>query len=455
MRYDAVIIGAGLGGLSAGAFLAKAGKKVLVLEKTDAIGGRCRTVEMMGHRFDIGADYFGGKMLDAYKALGKADKVGPVYFRTLADTEGKTMTFPPGLRTIGELGGMGMSLPDIATLGYRMAGHLLFGSYSTLGNNYLLINQMTGNEHLRDIFNIGAFFTGNEPENMPVYWFKLLFGRTYGYDKPFYPRGGAGVLPELLAEVIRENGGGIVYNAAPERIVVEGGRARGVVWDGRMVEADNVISGISIQPTVHTLTGKEHFPSGLLDTLGYYREGLAMASVFVVFKRAAKLTKGVHIYARFPKNMYAMFRVLNEGRFPDKNMFVLSCPDAITGAGGETLAATIKFLVPKGGVPKEKIAHEAGKILKDVDMIVPDFHASIVDKAVYAPEDYAREFGFTSLVSPVAESVNYEKTGVELPLGGLYCAGSTVLPVGGCTVSSVESGRLCAEKIIGVREKTA
>ncbi len=56
MKYDAIIIGAGLGGLSAGAFLSRSGKKVLVLEKMPEPGGRCRTVELMGHRFDIGAD---------------------------------------------------------------------------------------------------------------------------------------------------------------------------------------------------------------------------------------------------------------------------------------------------------------------------------------------------------------------------------------------------------------
>ncbi len=38
-RYDAVIIGAGLGGLTAGAILARAGQKVLVLERSNSVGG--------------------------------------------------------------------------------------------------------------------------------------------------------------------------------------------------------------------------------------------------------------------------------------------------------------------------------------------------------------------------------------------------------------------------------
>jgi len=451
MKYDAIIIGAGLGGLSAGAFLAKAGSKVLVLEKTGSVGGRCRSVELMGHRFDIGADYFGRKMLKSFRALGRADEVEPVYFRTLASAEGGRMTIPPGLHTVGDLRRMGIPLSDMGRLGYRMGRQRMFGGYRNVSSNQDLINHITDNHTLRDIFNIGAFFTGNSPDNMPTYWFNLIFGSTYGYDKPFYPRGGAGRLPEILSRVISDNGGAIVYHASPRKVTLDGGRVKGVIVDGREIEAKAVISGIGILPTVHYLVGKEHFPYGFMNTLGYYKEGLSMASVFVVFKRQARLTKGVHIYARFARNMPAMFRVLNEGRFPDKSMYVLSCPDAVVDPGTEHIAGTVKFLMPKGGVEKDVIEAEAEKVLKDVDTLVPGFYDNIVDRKLFTPKDYVDNFGFVSLISPVAESVNYEKMPVDMPVPGLYCVGSTVLPVGGCTASAVESGRVCAERLLKTR----
>jgi phytoene dehydrogenase-like protein len=447
-RYDAVIIGAGLGGLSAGAFLAKAGKRVLVLEKTGHIGGRCRTIQLMGHNFDIGADYFGSKLLKTFRELGKDKEVKPVNFKVLSEIGGKTMATPPGLHTLGELKGTGMSMGETAGFGYRLFRRLALGSYKKYSNNYELASFIATNKELREILNIGAFFSGNEPENMPAYWFNLIFGGTYGYDRPFYPEGGASRLPEILADVIREHGGGIVYNTSPQRIILEDGRVSGVLVDGRAIVSPVVVSGIGINTTVHSLTGKEHFPQGFLNTLGYYKEGLAMASIFTVLRRGIGIKKGTHVYARFTHDMRGMFRVLKEGRFPDASMAVFSCPDAVIDPGTEHLAGTVKFLLPKGGAERVAIEAEAEKVLMGMDAVVPGFHSGIVEKKIYTHRDYVENFGFASMVSPVAESVNYEKFGPEMPVKGLYCAGSTVLPNGGCAGSSVESGRICAKAVL-------
>lgn len=56
---DAVIIGSGIGGLSVAAIMAKAGKKVLVLEQHDVAGGCCHTFIDKGYEFDVGIHYIG------------------------------------------------------------------------------------------------------------------------------------------------------------------------------------------------------------------------------------------------------------------------------------------------------------------------------------------------------------------------------------------------------------
>jgi phytoene dehydrogenase-like protein len=54
-RWDVILVGAGFGGLCTGALLARAGKRVLVLEKEGTIGGRAKTVLHGGHVLDDGA----------------------------------------------------------------------------------------------------------------------------------------------------------------------------------------------------------------------------------------------------------------------------------------------------------------------------------------------------------------------------------------------------------------
>lgn len=56
---DAIVIGSGIGGLSTAAILAKAGKKVLVLEQHDQAGGCCHTFIEKGYEFDVGIHYIG------------------------------------------------------------------------------------------------------------------------------------------------------------------------------------------------------------------------------------------------------------------------------------------------------------------------------------------------------------------------------------------------------------
>ena len=58
-NFDAIIIGSGLGGITTAAFLAKEGKKVLVLEQHYTAGGFTHVFNRRGYEWDVGLHYIG------------------------------------------------------------------------------------------------------------------------------------------------------------------------------------------------------------------------------------------------------------------------------------------------------------------------------------------------------------------------------------------------------------
>ena len=73
-QYDAIVIGAGIAGLVCGAFLAKTGKKVIIVEQHSIPGGYCTSFTRRGFLFDAAVHHIGG--------CGKWSVVGRC-FRTL------------------------------------------------------------------------------------------------------------------------------------------------------------------------------------------------------------------------------------------------------------------------------------------------------------------------------------------------------------------------------------
>ena len=261
-NYDAIIIGAGLGGLSCGAKLAKEGKKVLLVEQHNVVGG-CATAfnRKRTMRFEVGLHEMNGlnepqkqKML---KDLGVWDKVEfirvPEFYRIIKgdldvvvpdDIEGAKASlianFPEERTAINQY------FSDITgirkqTYRYRWSKikKMLLAPLMTLFLSKLIkfrkttigdyLDSITKNEDLKlaIIANLGYYH--DDPYSLSMLFF-ASGNASYMGAGGWFVKGGSQKLSDAFAEVIEENGGKIILKHCVEEIIIEDNKAVGIKY---------------------------------------------------------------------------------------------------------------------------------------------------------------------------------------------------------------------------------
>ncbi|MBN1288788.1 MAG: NAD(P)/FAD-dependent oxidoreductase [Actinobacteria bacterium] len=295
MGYDAVIVGAGLGGLGAGVALSAAGRKVLVLERMDFIGGRCSSRKVDGWTMDIGCHFlFGcehGSFGDAAGRIGrKIEFFHPFNYRLkvrdsmmLFDGDSLVVTRPGAdamnIKLMDALDRMINFSPRPLVRMINLMMMPVLPRLNRIAAPFLnRMDEITIKEILdgyfkwpvvRDFcefFQLAGFCT----PSWLTSWSEGL--RTMlgfiGYYRPGmnptelmgYPVGGLQAIPDTFAEGILEHGGEIRTGVGVKRIIIEGGRAAGVeLENGEVVRSNIVISNAGIKETVRDLVGNEKF----------------------------------------------------------------------------------------------------------------------------------------------------------------------------------------------------
>ena len=297
---DVVIVGAGLGGLMAGARLGTAGKRVALLDAHYVAGG-CATMFARGSgenrfAFDIGLHYVGGcapgmrlpRMIEEagvevdWRPLdpdGFDELVFPDFrFRIPADMdlyrERLLALFPKEkagidryLRVCREVRILGRA---DAPKGLRLAWEAITKGRVAAANKGAtlgaFLDSCTRDPKLRAVLAGQNGDYGLPPSRVSL---MLHCGLANHYfDGAYYPRGGGQVLADGLAARVEALGGSIHLRHAVEGIVVEGGKAGGVRWVGPKgevgeVRAPVVLSNADLKRTVLDLLPEAAAPDGL------------------------------------------------------------------------------------------------------------------------------------------------------------------------------------------------
>lgn len=430
LRADAAIIGAGIGGLCCGALLARAGLKVLIVEKSPIPGGRYTSVEYKGFTIPTAS-----WML----LYGRDD---PVY-RTLEEIGAPAIEMRgPGTPIARyRIHGRIYDWPEKGALRYLLgqaarnpteAERVIEALSQAMADiprepfsfrDWLL--RYTRDEAVHGIFQAQIItWCGMNAHELPAGEFIRALLSFRGRDTFRIPRHGLRDIVDALVGVIRGAGGEILLGTRAERIEVEKRIARRIIALRRdetiAIEAETVVSNIGPRKTVE-LAGKEHFPEEYLAQAARIRPAVGMDFLFVTDRPLLD----------FAGTLYTTDTLRKEGWSVPTLMWPEHAP-----AGKHLLHA---FAVPES-LDEYDPRREQEAILRDLHTVFPDFEAA--GGRLLLRRHFAGEWPCTR--ARQGQDMNH-----RTPIENLFNVGDGAKPAGWIVgAGAAESGRLTAAAIL-------
>ncbi len=480
-----VIVGAGLGGLSAALRLAGAGREVTVLERGPVPGGRAGRLELDGYRFDTGPTVLTMPRLiaDAFNSVGEelADwldlrPVRPLYRAHYPD--GSTLDVHADVdemaaevaRVCGPAEAAGYRrFVDYVTALYRLEmrhfiDRNLDSPVDLLNLNLLRLARLGGfgrlagrvDRYLRDprtrrVFSFQAMYAGLSPyQALAIYAVIAYMDSVAGV---YFPRGGMHAVPLALAAAAEKHGVRFRYRTEVTAVEVRDGRARAVrTAAGERIPADVVVLNPDLPVAYRDLLPGP--APRRLDRLRY-----SPSCVLLHVGSRAGYSRIAHHNIHFGRAWAGVFRdVIDRGRLMTDPSLLVTSPSRADPELAPPGRHTYYVLLPTPNLGSGLDWDAIGPRYRDEILVTldrrgyRDFGAGIEVERMVTPADW-RAAGM-ALGTPFAAAHTLRQTGPFRPpnlapgLENVVFCGSGTQPGVGVPMVLV-SGRLAAERITG------
>lgn len=462
MKYDVVIVGAGHNGLVCGTYLAKAGLKVCVLERRALVGGACATEEVWpGYRvstaahmlglfqprviLDLELQRFGYEVLATPPVVQPIEGAGPVVlWRETERLAGELARFsrkdaaayPRYLEHLARVGPFFRQmmweiafdpaairprhLRDLALFAWRSRGAV--GRFHDIADlltlsAYDYLGRWFESDAAKAI--LGYYPAGGSGQSVGIRTdgtaYFLLRGQLRQNDTPAggtgLVRGGMGTVAEALRRSGARFGMETRVDAEVARILVENGRAAGVVLaNGDEVRADRVVSNASARHTFLNLVEEAAVPPGFLTRLRGFG---GQATAFKLHLAVAELPRLRGIEASgfgtgqpsqvtiapslaYLEQAYADLQAGVASRRPYLTVQMPSVVDATLAPAGHHLMSIYGGHVPSGpGDDQGEAVKEAvtARAIETIRAFAPGWSGTYLHRHVMLAADYEAQFG--------------------------------------------------------------
>ena len=491
-----VVIGAGIGGMSAAARLAKAGHEVTIFEASNRTGGKCQTKWIGDYAFDIGPSLLTLPAVyrDLFLKTGKRiehilelEPVDPAFKYQFAD--GKQITFPNlSLKAIcdsieealGKTAGdewhnlmqraehmwdvsrgpfVESELKSIRSLIAKKGFLKDLRVISPLTSLRSLTSKYTKNPYLSKIIDRYATYSGSDPRKVPAVLLTIAFVESsFG---AWHIKGGIGQLSVALEERCRDLGVKFELNSPVTRITNQGSSATGVVVNGQNIAADYVVANADAELVYNKL-----LPPNLSAVkserkkLANSTKSLAGFSLLLGLDNskltgAAPVMKHHNVY--FPENYDTEFDDIFTKKIPVDDPTIYICApndsDMVKGPNKESWFVLVNAPRHEPGTGWDWSAGSslyAAKIIEKLDALGLRVSERLDVMEFQTPLDLQNSVGapggsIYGTSSNGARSAFLRASNTS-PLKNLYCVGGSAHPGGGLPLVGI-SAEIVAEAI--------